>query len=179
MSDGADPETLAEIEAALKALSEADPAPDPLRALERLRKMDAYVDRPDHLHTASAVTRAYGRVRPEARAILRQALQAQVDLMPVVVTPFCPGCDALPQMMLSTTQAFCGDDECRVVMWNMTPTPQVDPVAGVALAQRPKPHRPVSRRNAEERQALEMFRDRWHELGARCGIGGCARCGTE
>lgn len=41
-----------------------------------------------------------------------------------VRAPRCPGCDQLPAMVLGEgTQAFCGNDDCRVLCWDMTDDP--------------------------------------------------------
>ena len=36
--------------------------------------------------------------------------------------PDCPYCGHPPQLRVGTTQAFCGTDDCRCVMWNPTIT---------------------------------------------------------
>ena len=33
-------------------------------------------------------------------------------------TPVCPVCSRPPIFVLAGTQAFCGNDECRVLMWD-------------------------------------------------------------
>lgn len=33
--------------------------------------------------------------------------------------PRCPACGQSPGLVVSTTQAMCGNDECGVVMWNL------------------------------------------------------------
>lgn len=39
-----------------------------------------------------------------------------------VQAPRCPGCDAFP-IMLIDAQAFCGNDECRALLWNIYSDP--------------------------------------------------------
>ena len=34
------------------------------------------------------------------------------------MTPRCPFCDCPPEFMIGATQAFCGNDECTLLMWN-------------------------------------------------------------
>lgn len=45
--------------------------------------------------------------------------------MAEILTPCCPLCDELPVMMFGGgTQAFCGNDDCTILMW--TPTKGLD-----------------------------------------------------
>ena len=42
-----------------------------------------------------------------------------------ILTPHCPLCHQLPMMMFGGgSQAFCGNDDCRILMW--TPTKSLD-----------------------------------------------------
>lgn len=34
------------------------------------------------------------------------------------VTPNCPVCDQPPKLVISPTQAFCSNDDCRALMWD-------------------------------------------------------------
>ena len=36
--------------------------------------------------------------------------------------PDCPDCGHPPRLRVSDHQAFCGNDDCRCVMWNPTRT---------------------------------------------------------
>jgi hypothetical protein len=47
-----------------------------------------------------------------------------------VRAPLCPGCDRPPLFAL-TTQYWCGNDDCRVIVWN----PNDDPATFKATAQ--------------------------------------------
>ena len=45
--------------------------------------------------------------------------------MSEILTPRCPQCDQLPMMVFGGgTQAFCGNDDCNILMW--TPTKSLD-----------------------------------------------------
>lgn len=45
--------------------------------------------------------------------------------MPEILTPGCPLCDQSPMMTFGGgTQAFCGNDDCTLLMW--TPTKSLD-----------------------------------------------------
>jgi len=35
----------------------------------------------------------------------------------------CPGCDELPQLVVSPQQAFCGNEDCQAFCWDMTADP--------------------------------------------------------
>lgn len=35
-----------------------------------------------------------------------------------ILTPRCPLCDGPPQFIVGGTQAFCGNDDCVLLMWN-------------------------------------------------------------
>lgn len=47
------------------------------------------------------------------------ALGSDVDK---IVCENCPLCDGAPRFIMSIKQAFCGNDDCRAVSWNMTIT---------------------------------------------------------
>jgi len=34
--------------------------------------------------------------------------------------PYCPVCDRLAVFIVGDEQAFCGNDDCRVLMWDPT-----------------------------------------------------------
>lgn len=38
-------------------------------------------------------------------------------------SPDCPLCGHPPALMASSTQACCGNDDCRALMWDQTKTP--------------------------------------------------------
>jgi hypothetical protein len=41
--------------------------------------------------------------------------------MTEILTPRCPLCDSPPAIMLpGATQAFCGNDDCTLLMWTRT-----------------------------------------------------------
>lgn len=40
-----------------------------------------------------------------------------------VLAPVCPLCGELPQLVISPVQAFCGNDACKALMWDMTQDP--------------------------------------------------------
>lgn len=45
-------------------------------------------------------------------------------MMGPVVTPRCPDCDQLPELILADGhQCFCGTDTCRVLTWDSYLTP--------------------------------------------------------
>lgn len=37
--------------------------------------------------------------------------------------PDCPLCGHPPQLVVGSAQAFCGNDECRALLWDPTSTP--------------------------------------------------------
>jgi len=41
-----------------------------------------------------------------------------------ILAPRCPGCDALPALVVGDQQAFCGNDGCRVFTWDMCQPPE-------------------------------------------------------
>jgi len=41
-----------------------------------------------------------------------------VDLH-TVACPQCPHCHQPPGLVVSSTQAMCGNDDCGVIMWNL------------------------------------------------------------
>ncbi len=41
----------------------------------------------------------------------------------MVTSPRCPGCDQEPLITFGGTQAFCGNDDCRVVSWDRSDDP--------------------------------------------------------
>lgn len=32
--------------------------------------------------------------------------------------PLCPGCGGMPRLVVANSQAFCGDDDCGVFVWD-------------------------------------------------------------
>lgn len=38
--------------------------------------------------------------------------------MAEVLSPGCPLCGHPPRFTVGTTQAFCGNDDCNLIMWN-------------------------------------------------------------
>lgn len=40
------------------------------------------------------------------------------------MTPKCPGCGRDWEIMVGDEQAFCGNDNCRVLMWNPLKSPE-------------------------------------------------------
>lgn len=40
----------------------------------------------------------------------------------LVLSPTCPRCNHGPTMVINLGQAFCGEDDCDVLMWNPTLT---------------------------------------------------------
>lgn len=59
-------------------------------------------------------------VGTEGIATMREHLRQEHDI-PEPVAPPCPGC-AQPAKYVMTDQAFCGNDDCRVIAWNPTKT---------------------------------------------------------
>lgn len=35
----------------------------------------------------------------------------------------CPGCEQMAYMILGATQAFCGNDDCAILIWDPLKTP--------------------------------------------------------
>lgn len=42
-----------------------------------------------------------------------------------VPSPDCPRCGQPPQLQIGDSQAFCGNEECDVLMWNPRETREV------------------------------------------------------
>jgi hypothetical protein len=112
--------------------------------------------------------------------------------MDVVRAVRCPGCAQLPRLVLSVWQAFCGNDGCQVLRWDMTRTPEefratarpIDLSAleqlGRQLEQAPTPAAGMPGPVAAADDARDEARVRavLHGLGAWCGpqSGHCAVC---
>jgi hypothetical protein len=50
-----------------------------------------------------------------------------------VLAPRCPGCDMPPALQLGDSQAFCGNEECRVFTWNPLDPPERFKATAVAI----------------------------------------------
>jgi hypothetical protein len=44
--------------------------------------------------------------------------------MAEILTPRCPLCGELPELIVGISQAFCGNEDCTLFMW--TPTKSLD-----------------------------------------------------
>jgi hypothetical protein len=105
----------------------------------------------------------------------------------------CPGCGALPLMVISGHQAFCGDNDCKAIQFDMTqPTARFKATALVmelpadieSWMPDPEPEDPgpdtrsPQERYAEERAREIQIREYLHAQGYRCAEG-CGRCGLD
>jgi hypothetical protein len=41
-----------------------------------------------------------------------------MGLVTEILTPGCPLCGELPEFAIGPTQAFCGNDDCTLLLWN-------------------------------------------------------------
>lgn len=54
-----------------------------------------------------------------------------VDVLDVPVGLYCPECGKPPQLVISGGDAFCGNDDCRILKWDPTLTRAEMAAAGV------------------------------------------------
>jgi hypothetical protein len=61
---------------------------------------------------------------------IAELCQVDVD---EVRSPVCPGCNEGPTMGLPGGQMFCGNDDCQVLTWQCTDTPESFKAKAVAI----------------------------------------------